>query len=171
MKNRALKISAFFLVVWYCFSIIGFGVHTCRASGRSFVTTVLGGLSCEDIHPEHRCTEVHCIKGHQLCCSHHVTDAACHGKNSKELTSIGDSRIQAPECCSNDYQSITLTGCASDDYGRFSDLLIYGFNLLYPDSSSCYTGTLLSAHFLKGRMISWPIVCRDIRSLLNIWRI
>ena len=44
MKERLLRISALMLLIWYCFSVIGFNVHTCRASGDSFVTTVLTGL-------------------------------------------------------------------------------------------------------------------------------
>ena len=102
MKDRILRFSALLLVLWYCFSVIGFGVHTCNASGKSFIATFVGGLSCEDIHPENDC-----------CCHHHASEKqepACCGTSA-----------QLPEystedcCCSNDYHVLTITGNSIED--------------------------------------------------------
>ena len=108
MKDRVLRFSALLLVLWYCFSVIGFGVHTCNASGRSFIATFVGGLSCEDIHPEHDCTSDHAdAGGHDCCCQHHASEI--------QEPSCCTERVHLPYstedcCCSNDYHVLSITG-------------------------------------------------------------
>ena len=102
MKDRILRFGALLLVLWYCFSVIGFGVHTCKASGRSFIATFVSGLSCEEIHPAHDC-----------CCHQYASD-----KYESACCSMDD---HLPEysaedcCCSNDYHVLTITGNAIED--------------------------------------------------------
>ena len=62
MKKVCTKIFAALLVVWYLVGIIGFDMHTCNGSGRSFVVAFFEGMACEDIHPEHVCDEAWSMK-------------------------------------------------------------------------------------------------------------
>ncbi len=108
MKNVIIKVLALLLSVWYSMSIIGFDVHTCNGSGRSFVVTFLEGLTCEEIHPEHSCDKAVCCadKSASCCCGHRHT---------------GDT-FKAPSCCSNDYQVLALTGTVShNDHGHYDE--------------------------------------------------
>lgn len=101
MKTVVLKISAFLMILWYCFSIIGFDIHTCKGSGETFVATFLSGMTCEDIHPEHRCSEGHCCaSSHRTCCSH----------SGHECTSF-----ENESCCDDDIKVLILTGSRTDD--------------------------------------------------------
>ena len=109
MKDRILRFSALLLVLWYCFSVIGFGVHTCKASGRSFIATFVSGLSCEEIHPEHDCTSDHGnVDAHDCCCHHHAAkkyESTCCGAGA-HLSEYSAENC----CCSNDYHVLTITG-------------------------------------------------------------
>ncbi len=103
MKKMIMKILAVMLTVWYSMSIIGFDVHTCNGSGRSFVVTFIEGLTCEDIHPEHRCEKTSCCSGdHETCCA--SRHESCGLDNDSGL------QIKTKSCCSNDYQVLALTG-------------------------------------------------------------
>ncbi len=104
MKNVIIKTLAVLLTVWYSMSVIGFDVHTCSGSGRSFVTTFIGGLACEDIHPEHSC-------GHASCCHDSREDCCSHTGSS----------VKAKSCCSNDYRALDLTGTLSSNDHDHSD--------------------------------------------------
>ena len=57
MKGLITKIFAALLVGWYMMSIIGFGVHTCSGSGKSFVVAFYEEMTCEEIHPAISATE------------------------------------------------------------------------------------------------------------------
>ena len=107
MRNVFLKICAGLLVVWYLTSVIGFAVHTCNASGRSFVATVLTGLSCDDIHPEHHCSHSHCCAGHQ------ETHDCCESNDFQSLTKSS--------CCTNDFHVLLLTGSDNEGLQRHLD--------------------------------------------------
>ncbi len=104
MKQVIIKMLAVMLTVWYSMSIIGFDVHTCSGSGRSFVVTFMEGLTCEDIHPEHSCAA-----------------APCCG-NSHEEHCCDDVSIGAKSCCSNDYRALEITGIlVSDDHHHYDE--------------------------------------------------
>ncbi len=114
MKNVIVKILAVMLTVWYSMSVIGFDVHTCSGSGRSFVVTFIEGLTCEDIHPEHSCDKASC------CTSVH--DGCCHGHS--DHTSDKSGNITAKSCCSSDYQVLALTGTLnSQDHDHFDECI------------------------------------------------
>lgn len=112
MKKFLMNISSAVLVIWYCVSIIGFGVHTCVSSGETFIATFADGMECVDIHPEHHCCGASCCSGsdhdHASCCSdnHH------EGPDEEHDAPLG---ISKPSCCSNDYQAIVLSGCRAGD--------------------------------------------------------
>ena len=94
-----MNISAALLVVWYCVSIIGFDVHTCMSSGKTFIATFAEGVACADIHPEHHC-----------CCAS-CADLDHHDDHDAP----GHESVDTSSCCSNEYQVIQLSGCRTQD--------------------------------------------------------
>ena len=106
LRNVPMKICAAVLAVWYLMSIIGFGVHTCMGSQRSFLTSFVSGITCEDIHPEHHCGEAHHCSGHH----------ECHGCTDRHESGMPE--IESSPCCSDDFMVLSLTGTApsSEDY-------------------------------------------------------
>lgn len=89
MRNVVTYCVAAFMVVWYSLSVIGFDVHTCNGSGKTFIATVIGGTGCDDIHPEHDAPSCSC----------------CHHEDEAE-----DDELRTKPCCSDDWQVIVLTG-------------------------------------------------------------
>lgn len=114
MKKFLMNISAALLVVWYCVSIIGFGVHTCISSGETFIASFADGVECADIHPEHHCCGASCCFGSHHDHHEHSCCPACHHEDPAEEHDA-TLAISAPSCCSNDYQAIVLSGCRSDN--------------------------------------------------------
>ena len=155
MKERLLRISALMLLIWYCFSVIGFNVHTCRASGDSFVTTVLTGITCEDIHPEHTCCAGYCKSGCSSSCHHHEHETAYKTDG---------------KCCSDDYHMLLLTGSVSDD-DRHEDGLSASFSFC---SLSGHPADDLRYAYDRNRIrppVPDIVSGRSIRPFLSIWRI
>ncbi len=115
MKGVIIKVLAVVMTVWYSMSIIGFDVHTCSGSGRSFVSTFIDGLTCEEIHPEHSCSHVSSRpsdhEAHSCCGDHHHDD--------KKPAFVAGS------CCSTDYQVLQLTGIVPSDDQRGNDFISF----------------------------------------------
>ena len=107
-----MNMSAALLVVCYCLSIIGFGVHTCTSSGETFIATFADGLECADIHPEHHCCGASC------CSAEHHDPVDEHGASQT---------IDTRSCCSNDYQAIVLSGCRTDNDSEDKYSLVKAF--------------------------------------------
>lgn len=154
MKDLMTKVAALLLLVWYCMSIIGFGVHTCDGSGKSFVVSFVEGFSCEDIHPEHHCTKDSCCQHSHNCCNEE--DIMC---------------LKSKSCCSSDYQVLSLTGTLSDEKSGLDYLnsSVY-YHCIHSGVSVmdihcphhiCHT---LSPDRSPGRIL-------DIQSVLRVWRI
>ena len=149
MKSIVLKYVSALLAAWYCLSIIGFDVHSCTATRSVFVNSVLLGVTCDEIHPEHDCS------GHGSCCTHH------NAEDSMEITDDG--------CCTNEIEvldSVVVTNADEDDYIQFSQMLSclfiesnYDVLLFSESKESSYIPDL-------GRVIQ-----PDCQAVLNIWRI
>lgn len=159
MRNNVhIRVAASLMTLWYCISIIGFDVHTCSASGRSFIATFVEGLSCQDIHPEHDCDEGHCC-GHSHC--------GCSGADCEDSAGT---LVRPVSCCTDDYQVLTLTGAGQDDGGyRLSDVQFLTFHHLVSEAD-------LLSHTSGQGLISrqLPVLrhhSRDVRLSCNIWRI
>jgi len=175
MRNVLIKVVAVLLAVWYSMSIIGFDVHTCSGSGRSFVASFVEGMTCEDIHPEHVCSPESCCAEAQeshSCCGHSHHDQECVIDHSDCLYCDG-SAIKAESCCSNDYQVLVLTGTLTSDDHRHYDECSCGlcpcveFPLdLVPDPISLQ---LLLSHIHKPD--SGLSAAGDRQAALSIWRI
>lgn len=165
MKSALMKISALLLSVWYCFCIIGFDIHTCKGSGGTFVATIIGGLDCKDIHPEHTCLHGRCnaVSGDHCCDSH---GDHCCGSHAR---TVGPS-IDGQSCCTDDMQFLALSGFRSDDE-RNSTVHDDGC-LLYAGTHHAYPVCPVSCrdHVLSGRCDDTCL--RDISlPFLRVWRI
>lgn len=172
MKGMWMKICAVLLVIWYCMSIIGFDVHTCKGSGRTFVATFAEGMTCADIHPEHHCGES--CHGHSSCC-HHIS-SCCHDEASccsHDSDCSHDESFSPQDCCTDSYQSILLTGFRAEDDHRHYDechcggcpCIIYEFlnSLAYKDLKSCH-----SSYNIPDRRGGVPC---DLQAEFGVWRI
>ena len=165
MKGIIIKVLAVVMTVWYSMSIIGFDVHTCSGSGRSFVSTFIEGLTCEEIHPEHSCSHASCCHAeHEThsCCNHHH-----HHHHDKELA------FAASSCCSDDYQVLQLTGIVPSDDQRGNDFISFSGNYyaevcpVYVKVPS-YIRTIIA--YLHEPDSGHKVSC-DRQAALGIWRI
>lgn len=157
MGKVTMKISAFLLAVWYCMSIIGFDVHTCKGSGESFFVTVLQGTECSDIHPDHGCAD----DGHHCCaCGHHC--GAEHHQEEDCLTDDG--------CCSDDIKVLAFTGNRVNDDIRQFHVFMFPYSEIISLESICAVSCSRACASLV-RPGSGLIVPGDMQSVLGIWRI
>ena len=140
MKNVIIRILSLLVILCYSLSIIGFDVHTCKGSGRSFVVAFFEGMSCEDIHPEHECDHVSC------CADHHDDHSSC-ACGHEESHGAGEVSVYESSCCSNDYHALQLTGTLSSDNGRQTE----GGSVLH----------IQDIHADAGFQFS-PVACRNI---------
>ena len=151
MRTMHLKICALALAVWYLVSIIGFGVHTCMASQRSFVTTIISGMNCEDIHPEHDSESSH------HCCGH-----------AEEGVSL-----EPASCCSEDFMVLeadaTVPSNENDGYSGFSGSC--GFHIGVPLQADHKISSRYEYKGLVPLPDSGLITPADVQSVLGIWRI
>ena len=155
-RNFGIRASAIFVLLWYCLGIIGFNVHTCNASNNSFIVTFLEDMSCDAIHPSDDCAS--------------TTSCCCCCGHSPELSSHSDEMIAAPECCTNEYQVLTVAVDRVDESQRiniqdreFCTDILYSFNDSRVDSK-----------ISSSRMCGPPRACygeRGIYLVCNVWRI
>ena len=136
MKNIGTRIFAAILVIWYSLSIIGFGVHTCKGSGQTFVVSFAESSSCADIHPEHHC----CSSDNHCCESDHST-------------------LDVQKCCSNEYQMIRLSGCRSSVESDYSEQDIESICINIP----VYSVSDLSAALHAENLQFWDPDTGDVR--------
>ena len=82
--RKTLNISASVLLcLWYLLSTAGFDIHSDRHDHRTYVVSLITGISCEHIHPDDECS----------CCHHHLG-----GENCEE------------EDCTNEVHILSITG-------------------------------------------------------------
>lgn len=150
MRSMSMKISALALVLWYVVSIIGFGVHTCGASQRSFLTSFVTGMTCEEVHASesHDCECDHC-------CSHaHENEGDCEDCEDEY---INLEVTGTPQPLENDIHVECQTMPVLYDAPAIADICTPALNLeilgimSLPDSGLIASG--------------------DIQSVLGIWRI
>ena len=114
-----MKYASALLVLWYSLSVIGFDVHSCTSTGEVFVASLAGGITCEDIHPEHSCkSHGGCCGHHDVspCCANHHASSCCDNKHASEQS---DCQVAKEECCTNDLQILQLTGVIGSGNERF----------------------------------------------------
>ena len=152
VKTVLIRIAALLVLIWYSLGIIGFDVHTCDISGRSFIAVFVEGTTCQDIHPEHGCCHDH----HECSCCHDEEDAFCLDTQDK--------------CCTDEYQMLSVTGTFSD-YTR--DFALYG-NLAFRCSAFCGYEAQVHGMKMKSGLIMRPgsgQMLPDVQTVLSVWRI
>lgn len=76
VRKRIIKVISFVFAIWYLLCVVGFGVHTCGHSGKSFVSSlVLGYTFGNDLCSDMKCHEAGC--SHHGDMSHDGFDEAC----------------------------------------------------------------------------------------------
>ena len=175
MRKMIVKCMSALLVVWYSLSIIGFDVHSCKSTGEVFVASLAGGISCEDVHPEHSCRAHGSCCGHDMitCCEHgtkpccgHEAEPCCGHSDHQ-----GESQMGKSDCCSNDLQVLELTGVyASSERSTdndHADAYVLDVDLFAEMSIPAVQRPLLT--FLK-QPDTW-VVMPDRQAFLSIWRV
>ena len=159
MRKMFVKYMSALLVVWYSLSIIGFDVHSCKSTGEVFVASLAGGISCEDVHPEHSC------RAHGSCCGHETEPCCGHSDHQ------GESQVGKSDCCSNDLQVLELTGVyASSERSTdndHADSYVLDVDLFAEMSIPAVQRPLLT--FLK-QPDTW-VVMPDRQAFFSIWRV
>jgi hypothetical protein len=162
MRKMFVKYASVLLVLWYSLSIIGFDVHSCKSTGEVFVASLAGGVSCEDIHPEHSC------KSHGGCCCHHENESCCAGHETEHA----DSHVAKEDCCSNDLQVLQLTGVQMSDNERFAANVHDCQPIFDVDLAMELAVPTLQKSFIKYLEHPDPgVVTPDRQAFLSIWRV
>ena len=156
MKRTFTSFAAVLLVLWYLLSVIGFDVHTCAASGETYIATIATGFTCEDLH-SNRHNHEEC---HSCCCSHH--------DDEKEEESAQS--LDKKSCCTGDFQVISLTGVRACENNDYSDLLAGGF-VVFSDSFEPANIPNLSHPSVFCKPRSWIGLPWNLQALYSIWRI
>lgn len=153
MKGLFLKYMSALLAVWYCVSIVGFDVHSCDATGNTFVSSLLSGTACEDIHPEHDCD---C---HSSCCKSHKCDHEIPSSAEKE----------DDDCCSNEIEVLDSEGVQTqhEEYLEMNDCIVFQYN----ECVHCSRLHADAEYIVCLQPDSGGILEPDIQAVLNIWRI
>ena len=172
MKNIGTRVFAAILVIWYSLSIIGFGVHTCSENNRSFLTSFISGVSCEDVHPEELCGNACCEKvSHKhscKCCCGHIVEVV--EETAPESVPSDGCVLAQKKCCSDDYQQIEITGSGQSESSEKS---LAPLCVGYCDTSSLFSNNLLScSKDMHARVMhDRRVFLGELRPLLSIWRI
>ena len=172
MKNIGTRVFAAILVIWYSLSLIGFGVHTCSENNRSFLTSFISGVSCEDVHPEELCGNACCEKvsyKHSCkCCCGHIVEVV--EETAPESVPSDGCVLAQKKCCSDDYQQIEITG-SGQNAGDESVMMpsCIGYCVPVP---SCSINPLFCSKNIQARAPSdQRVFMGELRPLLSIWRI
>ncbi|MBO5877359.1 MAG: hypothetical protein J6Q37_06935 [Bacteroidales bacterium] len=167
MRKMFVKYMSALLVVWYSLSIIGFDVHSCKSTGEVFVASLAGGISCEDVHPEHSCSAHRSCWGHDMAtCCEHETKSCCGHEDHQ-----AGSQVAKSDCCSNDLQVLELTGVyASSERITDNDLAdeyVLNVDLFAEMTIPAVQRPLLT--FLKHP--DTGVVMPDRQAFFSIWRV
>ena len=168
MRKMFVKYASVLLALWYSLSVIGFDVHSCRATGEVFVTSLAVGATCEDVHPEHSC------RTHGGCCSHHHA-ADCCGKrhSSEDACEHAGSHVEKEDCCTNDLQVLLLTGVNVSENDRPDNGNAHHYHHIFDvDLAIELTMPTLQRPFLEHLVRSDSgVVLPDRQAFFHIWRV
>lgn len=113
VKTGLIRVFTALLLGIYVLGIAGFDIHSCLASGKSFVVPLWDGeLSCREIHPADFCADGDCCGncGHGCC-------AGEDGRTDRNDTRSDGSAHQSglsERCCSDAFHYLELTGSTSN---------------------------------------------------------
>ena len=165
MKSKLVKYMSALLAVWYSLSIIGFDVHSCVTTGDSFVSLIVSGITCDDIHPEHSCNS------HGNCCGGSHRHSCCSAHNESEDCTAEAFKTDRNKCCTNDFRILEITGAGQDGEYNMAKLSIASVYVVaelceaVPSNKSVDIDTFKYIEPDSGRTVP------DAQALLNIWRI
>ncbi len=152
VKEGLIRFFTALMLGVYVLGIVGFDVHSCLASGKSFVVPLWNGeLSCCAIHPEDLCSDGDCCgncrHGHGNDCG---TDNDClhgygndcrrhgHPEHNHENGNAGETGNAKEDgtdsrggyangvtdrCCSDAFHFLELTGSCENHNDNFSEAL------------------------------------------------
>lgn len=157
MKDLLTKCAAAVLVLWYSLSVIGFDVHTCSGSGRTFIATVISGTGCEDIHPEHNAPSCSC----------------CQPESHEDGRACGED-LRTKPCCTDDWQAIVLTGVRVNEKDQLSGFSKFGYialNHALVQESYRNLNLYSNGPRIFYRLASGSAVARSCQEIYGVWRI
>ena len=158
-----VKYTSVLLLLWYSLSIIGFDVHSCKSTGEVFVASLVGGITCEDMHPDHSC------KSHGGCCAdHHEVSSCCGGHETEHAAT----HVTKEDCCSNDLQVLQLTGVNISANERF-DCSVHLHQFVF-DVDLAMELTMPTLHRTCLQYLKHPdsgVVMPDLQAVFSIWRV
>lgn len=136
------------LVVFYVLGIGGVNVHSCSHTGERYLTLLIEGISCDEIHPDHHHHHGHCSceDSCECCCQEHEDCDCCDDCDDED------------GCCTNDSIQLFLTG-DSDHVSGFEHVTIDCQTLLVPQFPSLELGSFSSVAF-RPLAVSLPGVDR-----------
>jgi len=111
--RKAINISASLLLcLWYIMAIAGLDIHSDRHDSRTYVVSLLEGISCEVIHPEDECV-------------------CCHSHETEEGISTFD--------CTNDIHLLSLAGFEHHGFSSIQLFQIEGteYSSVIPEPLCC----------------------------------
>lgn len=157
MKNLLTKCAAVVLVLWYSLSVIGFDVHTCSGSGKTFIATIISGTGCDDIHPEHNAPSCKCCQ-----------------KATAQLEDYDDCDLRTKPCCTDDWQAIALTGVRVNKDETSSESAIsvrIALNQAFVQESYKNLDLNSNSPRIFYRLASGSAVARSCQEIYGVWRI
>ena len=90
VRNGLVRFFTLFMTAWYMCCVVGFNIHTCLISNRSFLSFPYENVSCKTVHPDMDC---HCSGN---CANHAGT-----GNDGLSFSSF---------CCTNEVVALSLAG-------------------------------------------------------------
>ena len=131
-------------------------MHTCSESRRTFLTSFISGMECEDVHPSERCKA--------SCCAHHSSEESTEEQSDEGV------KFCKKNCCSNDYQQIELTG-SGDASGSERSVDHIALVALCVNPSFDYQSVASFKMLLARKLPDCDLYMGELRPLLSVWRI
>lgn len=125
IKRVIISLISLTLVVFYVLGIGGINVHTCSHTGERYMTLLIEGISCDEVHPEHHHHHGHC-SCEDCCeiCSHDCAECGCEDCDCED-------GCDDDGCCTNDSIQLFLTG-DSDHVSGFEHVTLDCQTVLVP---------------------------------------
>lgn len=157
-RLNVIKCFSGLVAIVYILGVMGFNVHSCMTSGELFVSPLIEGATCHDLHPGHDCHSG-CCHGHEGedCCAH------CSGENV----------ISSQDCCSDNPVYLNITGIDRGEDGHSNHhhcLCLCGHCPI-----SVEIGSVIREICSEDNLVPLPDrnphIPGEIRPLLNVWRL
>lgn len=146
MKNRnIIKFLSFAMIVWYVLCVMGFDIHTCRHSGKTYMVSLVAATECADIHPDMQCN---------------VHSADCHCDD-----------VCKDGCCSDDIKVLSLTGTERNQDSTVTDVLQCSQACFLPHDEASAEAFFYGNFYYRYQDLLIPDSLPDILASYSIFRI